>query len=142
MKILISKQNILAVLVSLIPVMASADVVVVVGAGSQVHTLTPEQVSQIFLGKTGAFPGGAKATPLDQADGIALRDEFYSKVTNKTRTQMYAYRSNLIFSGKGKLPQEVGNSAAIKKMLAENPELIAYMEASAVDASVKVVLNL
>lgn len=123
------------------PSAIAADVVVVVGAKSTVGTLTGEQVAQIFLGKTSSFPGGALAVPIDQADGTAVRTDFYTKVANKTAAQLNAYRSNLIFSGKGQAPKEVPGSADVKKLVADNPNMIGYIEKGAVDSSVKVVLT-
>ncbi|HEX5337822.1 MAG TPA: phosphate ABC transporter substrate-binding protein [Gallionella sp.] len=123
------------------PSAVAADVVVVVGAKSAVGNLTTEQVSQLFLSKTNAFPGGTLAVPLDQTDGTAERTEFYAKVTKKTAAQLNAYRSNLLFSGKGQAPKEVAGNANIKKLVADNPNMIGYIEKSAVDSSVKVVLT-
>lgn len=120
---------------------ANADVVVVVSAKSATGTLTAEEVSQIFLAKTKTFPGGELAVPLDQSDGAAERTEFYSKVTRKTAAQLNAYRSNLLFSGKGQAPKEVAGNASVKKLIADNPNMIGYIDKGAVDASVKVVLT-
>ena len=114
---------------------AFADVVVVVSAKSPVGNLTAEQVSQLFLGKTSTFPGGAQAMPIDQAEGQPPRDEFYTKITGKSAAQVKAYWSKIIFTGKGQPPREV------KKMVSANPNTIGYIEKSAVDSSVKVVLS-
>ncbi len=117
-----------------------ADIAVVVSAKSPVGNLTSEQVSQIFLGKTSSFPGGQPALPIDQAEGQAARDEFYSKITGKSASQVKAYWSKLIFTGKGQPPREVPNSAEVKKLVANNPNTIAYIDKGSVDSSVKVVL--
>ncbi len=118
---------------------AYADVVVVVSSKSAVATLTAEQISDLFLGKAATFPGGAAATPIDQAEGAAPREEFYTKVVGKSATQVKAYWSKLIFSGKGQPPKEVADNAAVKKQLADNPGAIGYIDKSAVDGTVKVV---
>jgi ABC-type phosphate transport system substrate-binding protein len=119
---------------------AYADVVVVVGAKSAVGSLTSDQASQIFLGKAATFPGGAQAVPIDQADGAA-HDEFYSKVSGKDSAQVKAYWSKIIFTGKGQPPKEVPGNADVKKLVADNPNMIGYIDKSAVDGSVKVVLT-
>lgn len=120
---------------------ANAEFVVVVGAKSPVNALTSEQVAQIFLGKVSTFPGGEQAAPIDQPDGLAIRNEFYEKLTNKTQKQISAYRANMVFSGKGKPPKEVANSQEVKKALSEGPSFIGYMEKATVDSTVKVVLT-
>lgn len=120
--------------------LARADVAVVVSSKSSAGSLTAAQVSDIFLGKSSSFPGGGAAVPIDQSEGSAVRDEFYTKVTGKSAAQVKAYWSKIIFSGKGKPPKDVADSGAVKKQLAENPNAIGYIDKAAVDGSVKTVL--
>ena len=94
-----------------------------------------------LLGKNSALPGGGAATPVDQADGSPLRDQFYTKVSSKSAAQMKAYWAKQIFTGKGQAPKEAGDSAAVKAAVAGNPNLIGYIDRSAVDATVKVLLT-
>lgn len=112
-----------------------AEVVVVVGAKSAAATMTNEQVAQYFLGKSTAM------TPIDQADGSPLRNEFYKKVADKEAAQAKALWSKLVFTGKATMPREAASSADVKKALAADPKAIGYIEKSAVDATVKVVLT-
>ena len=118
---------------------AIADVVVVTGAKSSITTLSTLQASQLFLGKVTSV-GGTQASPIDQTPGTSVRDEFYTKVANKTPAQLASIRSNLIFSGKGQPPLALASSAEVKRHLADNPNTIGYIEASAVDPGVKVLL--
>jgi len=129
-----------AALVAAIAPCAWADVVVVVSAKSDVASLTGEQVSQIFLAKSSSFPGGGAAAPIDQDEGSAPRNEFYTKVTGKDAAQLKAYWSQLLFSGKAQQPPHVADSAAVKKAVNDKAGGIGYIEKSAVDATVKVVL--
>jgi hypothetical protein len=46
----------------------------------------------------------------------------------------------MIFTGRGQPPKEAPNSAAVRKLVADNPALIGYIDRSALDASVKPVL--
>lgn len=120
---------------------ALADVVVVVSAKSPVGSLTADQVSQIFLGKTRTFPGGAQAVPIDQAEDAKPHDEFYQKVAGKSAAQIKMYWANMAFSGTGKPPKDVAGNADVKKLVGDNPNLIGYIDKGAVDGSVKVVLT-
>jgi ABC-type phosphate transport system substrate-binding protein len=120
---------------------AEADVVVIVSAKSPVASLTKEQVSDIFLAKATTFPGGGAATPVEQVEGAAPRDEFHSKVTGKAGAQLKAYWSKLVFTGKASAPKELPDSAEVKKLVAGDPGLVGYIDKSAVDGSVKVVLS-
>ncbi len=119
---------------------SATELVVIVSARSPVSTLRPEQVADIFLGQIGSFPGGTEAVALDQRIGSPERDEFYAKVASKSPPLVKAYWTKMIFTGRGQPPKEVANSAAIRKMVADNPALIGYIDKNALDASVKTVL--
>ncbi len=120
---------------------ASAEIVVIVSTHASVTALNVVQVSDIFLGKTGNFPDGDAVIPIDQADGSTIRQEFYAKTTGKSPELLKAYWSKLIFTGQGEPPREVADSEKIKKLVANNPHYIGYIDKSAVDASVKTVLT-
>lgn len=113
---------------------AFAEVVVVVNPANA-DAVSKDAIANVFLGKSTAF------TPIDQADGSAIRGEFYKKVADKDAAQAKAVWSKLVFTGKATPPKEVGSSADVKKAVAANPKGIGYIEKSAVDASVKVVLT-
>jgi ABC-type phosphate transport system substrate-binding protein len=119
---------------------AAGELVVIVSSKSPVTSLRPEQVADIFLGQIANFPGGLEAVALDQRVGSPERDEFYNKVAAKTRPLVKAYWTKMIFTGRGQPPKEIGGSAAVRKMVADNPSLIGYIDKSALDASVKTVL--
>jgi ABC-type phosphate transport system substrate-binding protein len=120
---------------------ARADVVAVVSANSAVTTLSRSQLVDIFLGKATRFPNGVRAAPVDQADGSAARDEFYTKLAGKSAAQLKAYWSKIIFTGRGQPPPQVASSDEMKKRLIQNPAAIGYIESNLVDDSVRVVLE-
>jgi len=117
----------------------AGDIAVVVASNSPVNSLSVAQVSDIFLAKSGTFPNGGPAVPIDQADSSTIRNEFYSKVTGKTPELLKAYWSKMIFTGQGEPPREIADSEKIKKLVANNPRYIGYIDKASVDASVKVV---
>ena len=119
---------------------AAGELVVIVSSKSPVTALRQEQVADIFLGQIASFPGGLEAIALDQSIGSPERDEFYTKVAAKTRPLVKAYWTKMIFTGRGQPPKEIGGSAAVRKMVADNPSLIGYIDKSALDPSVKTVL--
>jgi ABC-type phosphate transport system substrate-binding protein len=130
---------VLAALIGAAP--AFAQVAVVVSPKSTVTTLTADQVSGIFLGKTNTLPSGATAVMVDLPESSATRELFYTKVTGKSGAQVKAAWSRLIFSGKATPPKELSSAADVKKFVAGNPDAIGYIEKSAVDGTVKVVLS-
>lgn len=132
-------NNILKTLAAAIALLAlapaMAEVVVVVNPKNASAAMTNDQVAQFFLGKSTAL------TPIDQPESAAIRAEFYKKVTDKEPSQAKALWSKLVFTGKATQPKEVAGSADVKKAVAADPKAIGYIEKSAVDASVKVVLT-
>lgn len=120
---------------------AQAQVVVVVNPKSAAGSMTADQVASIFLGKSNTLPSGAAAVAVDQPESAAVREQFYTKVTGKSSAQVKAAWSRLVFSGKATPPKELGSSAEVKKFVAGNADAIGYIEKSAVDGSVKVVLS-
>jgi len=114
---------------------ALAEVVVVVNPKAAEASMTKEQVTQFFLGKSSAM------TPVDQPESAAIRAEFYKKVTDKDASQVKSLWSKLVFTGKATMPKEAADSAAVKKMVAADPKAIGYIEKSALDASVKAVYS-
>lgn len=120
---------------------AQAEVVVVVSSKSSVTSLTAEQTAKIFLGKVVTFPNERTAFPIDQPEGSAIRDEFYSKVAHKNSSQLTAYWAKIIFTGEGRPPQLISGDVAVRKAIANNPNAIGYIDKSAVNRSVRVVLK-
>lgn len=112
--------------------------VVVVSAKNPLSSLRHEQVAAIFMAQTDRFPDGAGAVALDLPPGSALRDAFYRRVADRSPALMKAYWSKMVFTGRGQPPRELHNSAAVRRMVADNPAMIGYIERAAVDASVKV----
>lgn len=118
----------------------AGEIAAVVSSKTPVPALTSAQLADIFLGRTNRFPDGTPAMPCDLAEGSALRDEFYSRVVGKSAAQVKAYWSKIIFTGRGRPPREVTTSAEAKKLVAENPGVICYIDRALVDATVHVVL--
>lgn len=117
-----------------------SEIVVVVHSGNN-NVMTEDNISRIFLGKTKSFPDGTEAIPVDQAAGAVNRSTFVSTVLKKNDRQLKAYWSQLLFTGKGTPPKEVGSGAEVKKLIAQNPSMIGYIDSVDVDASVKVVFT-
>ncbi len=117
-----------------LPVMA-AELVVIVNPKNPATRMFSEQAAQFFVGKSTLF------TPIEHTDGSALRNEFATKVLGKDSAQVKTIWSKLVFTGKGTAPKEYGSSAEVKKAVAADPTAIGYIEKSAVDDSVKVVLT-
>jgi ABC-type phosphate transport system substrate-binding protein len=120
----------------------ASELVVIVSARSTAPVLRNEQVAAIFLGQTAQLPDGMYVSAIDQPVGSSNRDTFYSRVASKSPALLKAYWSKLLFTGRGQPPREVDGNTAVKKLVADTPGLIGYIERSALDASVRPVLVL
>jgi ABC-type phosphate transport system substrate-binding protein len=140
LRTLVPLLSALAMLAGALHDAGAAELAVIVSARSTATTLGRDQVAAIFLGQTPAFPDGVVATAIDQPLGNATRNEFYERVAAKNPALLKAYWSKLLFTGRGQPPREVESNAAVKKLVAETPGMIGYIDSSALDPSVRAVL--
>lgn len=98
--------------------------------------MTKDQVAELFLGKSQGL------TPVDLPESSQAYADFYRKATGRDVAQVKATWARLVFSGKGQAPRQLPDAAAVKKAIAADPKAVGYIEKSAVDSSVKVVLSL
>ena len=112
----------------------AADLVVV--GHPSAAPMTREQVADLYLGKT----QGQNPIDLPQAD--PLHAEFYRKATGRDMAQVKATWARLVFGGKAQPPRQAADAAAVRKAVAADPKAVGYLEKSAVDASVRVILTL
>ena len=113
----------------------AAEIVVIVNPKNQASRMFSEQAAQFFIGKSTLF------TPIEHSEGSPIRNEFNTKVLAKDSAQVKAIWSKLVFTGKGSAPKEFATSAEVKKAVASDVTAIGYIEKSAVDDSVKVILT-
>jgi ABC-type phosphate transport system substrate-binding protein len=123
-----------AALLGLATCAAQAQVVVI--ANPAAGALTKDEVADLFLGKSQSL------TPIDQSDGSPIYADFYKKATGRDVAQVKSTWSRIVFSGKGQAPKQLPDSGAVKKAVAADPKAVGYVEKSAVDGTVKVLLTL
>lgn len=114
---------------------AQAANLVVIGSPAS-PPITKDQLVDVYLGKAQV------ANPVDIADSNPLYAEFYQKATGRDVTQIKSTWSRIVFSGKGQPPKQYPDAAAIKKAVAADPKAIGYIDKSAVDGTVKVLIEL
>lgn len=129
-------KKILAALLLAAAAPAFAETVVIVNPANPATRMFSEQAAQFFLGKSAMF------TPVDQAEGSHIRNDFYQKIADKDAAQVKAIWSKLVFTGKATAPKEMKSNADVKKAVAADPKAIGYIDKSAVDDTVKVILTL
>lgn len=109
---------------------------------SNTNVLDAVTVSKIFLGRDKSFPDKSPVVPVSLGESSATAAYFNEKVLNKNPSQLKAYWSKLIFTGKGTPPKEVPDDAEVIKLVASNPSLIGYVDAASVNDSIKIALKL
>lgn len=119
-----------------------AEIVVICHLDNPVKALSARQVSDIFLGRSRTFPGGAGALILEHRRDARMREEFFRALNGMTLKQLNAYWARLQFSGEVQPPQSLDDSAAVLEAVRKDAAAIGYVDAAAVDNSVRVVLRL
>lgn len=96
-------------------------------------------IERIYMGKTGNFENGRPASPINSSKGNNTREEFNKLVIGRTDTQVNAYWSKLLFTGKGTPPSEVANDQDVIVTVSANENAIGYVDTASVTDNVKVV---
>lgn len=113
-------------------------IVVVVAQDSNVEILNEQHVENIFLARTSHFPNGEKAYPLELLD-TQSRTDFYQSLSGKSLSQLNAYWTTLIFTGKGRPPKSFSLTKDIEGLLRKYPGAITYLQSHLVTQEMKVV---
>jgi ABC-type phosphate transport system substrate-binding protein len=118
-----------------ISTLAQAEVAVIVNPAAA-KAPSQAEVGNIFLGKDKSMKG------VDHKDWSPTKDKLYTSVTSKNESQLKSYWSGLVFTGKGQpLPTVGGDTEVVAKVAAE-ADAIGYVDAAAVNESVKVLFTI
>lgn len=128
-------RNLAAALLLATSGLSSAEVAVIVNPAAA-KSPSQAEVANIFLGKDKSMKG------YDQAGWNATKEAFYTKVTSKNEAQLKSYWSGLVFTGKGQPLPSVGGDADVVAKVAGEADAIGYVDAAAVNDSVKVLFTL
>lgn len=114
-------------------------VVVVVSSDSPVTEISRLHLADLYLGRTTRFPDGEPAEPIDQKTTSTARADFYQRYLGRSLAEIKAHWSRLIFTGRGRPPRDVPTGEDVRRLVAENPGTIGYIERRLVDGSVHIV---
>ena len=118
-----------------------ADVAVIVHP-SNTDTLDNVTISRLFLNKMKAFPNGGRAEPMALPEGAPQTEIFNQQILGKNASQLTAFWSKLVFTGKGQPPKSHKDSQTLMSAVAVEPNAIGYVDSAVVDDSVRVVATL
>jgi hypothetical protein len=119
-----------------------AELVVVVNARCGVAAMTRNEVINIFFGRNRQYFNGIEAQPVDLSDAHPDRARFYGLLVGKDLSEINAYWSKQVFSGRMQPPARVGSSDEVLKWVTSHPGGIGFIDLSKADARVRVVYEL
>ncbi|NRD74599.1 phosphate ABC transporter substrate-binding protein [Shewanella sp. VB17] len=126
-------------MISLLTVnLAIAEVAVIVHP-SNTSDFDQSIIKKMFLGKQKSFSNGRTAIMLSVSNTDPVMTEFNQKVMDKSNSQIKAYWSKIIFTGKGTPPQEMPSASEVISSVSTNPDSIGYIDAAAATDAVRVV---
>lgn len=117
---------------------AFAELTIVVNPANA-NELDAKKVQRIFLGKDKKFPDGSEVLAVNLSADSATRNSFDENVLGRNSSQVSAYWSKLVFTGKGIPPKEVNTDAEVIDLVSKNPSVIGYVDSSALTDAVKVI---
>ena len=117
---------------------ATAEIVVVVNKANTAD-IDEKTVQRIFLGKEKKFGNGNAAVPINLETNNASRAEFDEQMLGRSSSQVSAYWSKLVFTGKGVPPAELANDAAVLAAIEADANAIGYINSASVTDAVRVV---
>lgn len=133
---------VLTLLLTMCPVSsAMADVVVIASARSGIQTLSHDEVVSIFFGRFRQLPSGLPVQPVDLPAFLPEKASFYRQLVNKELSEINAYWSRLIFSGRIAPPMQARSIEELLDIVSNNPGAIGYIDRSRIDARVKLVFD-
>lgn len=125
-----------AVALSAFSSVSFAEVAVIANPGFEADSITKDQAESLFIGKSSNVDG-AKALIVDLSAEEAARSEFLGNVMGKTESQLKAFWSRQLFTGKGQPPKKVSADEAVD-FVKSNVNGIGYVDSAAVPEGVKV----
>ena len=103
------------------------DFVVIVNAFNPFVTIKVQDLSQLFLKKSGTWSNGQPAMPVDQAETSPLRRKFTTRILNRDVDAVRSYWQQMVFSGKAVPPPVLDSDAAVVEFVRHNPYAVGYV---------------
>lgn len=119
-----------------------AEFVLVAASSASGIDLRRETVEQLYLGRRTTSEDGRQIQLIDLPAGPA-RDHFYRLLTGKNPSQIRAYWSRLVFTGRAVPPREADSPEQLGSLLSQIPNSIGYLPGNAAsDPRLRVLLRL
>lgn len=105
---------------------AQTPLVLVSAATGPIAVLDRDTAEQLYLGRRSSLPDATAVQLIDLPAGPE-RDRFYLQLTGKNPSQIRAYWSRLVFTGRAQPPREAASVSDARRLLDEIPGTIAYL---------------
>lgn len=120
-------MKILKIIINLITALVfTAGAGEVVIAKSTVKTLKTEDVKSLFLGTLKTWPDGSKVTIVTLKSGD-IHENFIKTFTGKSGSQFSNYWKQLVFTGKGSMPNPSATEDELVQFIAKTDGAIGYV---------------
>ena len=111
---------------------------VIVHSTNPAASMSPGDLSKIFLKRTTKWSDGRTATPLDLPESSGTRASFSKAVHNKSVDAIKAYWQQMVFSGRAVPPAQRASVREIVDYVESNPGAVGYLPAGASVGNCKV----
>jgi ABC-type phosphate transport system substrate-binding protein len=100
---------------------------VVANPSVTVTTLSPNELSRLFLKKTTSWPDGQKAVVVDQERIAPVRSAFSLAVHHRDADAIASYWQTMVFSGRDTPPPVKTTDAAVLALVRATPGAVGYV---------------
>jgi len=118
------------------------ELVVIVNPQNGVAQLTPEEVTNLFMGRQKRFASGLVALPVEPVGDAERRSRFYELLMNVPMSQVRAFWARMYFAGQVQPPRQAQNSDEVIEIVLANKGAIGFIEKAKLNHRVKAVLVL
>lgn len=116
---------------------AKAEETVIINGTSPVAALSEDELRDYYLGKKASWPDGSKVVVVVLKDGPS-HDNLMKKL-GKSSSQFITGWKKLVFTGKGAMPEQVGNEDELVSFIAKTPGAIGYADNGKAKEGVKAI---
>ncbi len=121
-----------------LPAVTAQEMAIIAHPSNETASLTASEVEDILLGRRQQWPSG-NTVRLGIHRGGQVHDQVVQTFVNRTANQFRTYWRNQVFSGRGVMPQELEDDAAMIRFVAANANAFGYVDAGSINDSVKVI---
>ena len=104
---------------------------VVVNSANTVGSMSPTDLSRIFLKRSLTWPSGLPAVPVDQTEESPNWTLFAHWIHHKSAPALESFWQDQIFSGRASPPPELASDADVLEFVRRNLNAVGYVSRSA-----------